>query len=218
MKYRIRTSFAIQSFFFLFLFVDNYFSFFNQSKPFSLFFILTIPPVFVVTLCDEIAYFNKKMVLITLAVVLALTIGLISYQPFNPGVDIMQYYEIVGLSTVVVIAMVLWTFKGWDKIEKAVKQYDDILKMDPYDITSLNNKGVELANLKKHKWAMGYFDKALEVDPNDSAALHNKGVVLSELKKTREATQKANEFLDRALEADPGLDDAKRSGKIILET
>jgi tetratricopeptide (TPR) repeat protein len=217
MKSGIRTSFAIQNFFLLFLFVDNYFSFFNQSKPFSLFFILTIPPVFVVTLCDEIAYFNKKMVLIILAVVLALIFGLVSYQPFNPGVDMMQYYEITVLSTVVVIALVLWTFKEWDKIEKAVKQYDDILKMDPYDITSLNNKGVELANLKKHRLAMGYFDKALEVDPNDSAALHNKGVVLSELKKTREATQKANEFFDRALEADPGLDDAKSSGKIILE-
>lgn len=177
-----------------------------------------MPPFFVVTLCDEIAYFNKKMVLIIMAVVLALTIGLISYQPINPGVDIMQYYEIVGLSTVVVIAMFLWTFKGWDKIEKAVKQYDDILEMDPYDTTSLNNKGVELANLKKHRWAMEYFDRALEVNPNDSAAMHNKGVILSELKKTREATQKANEFFDRALEADPGLDDAKRSGKIILET
>jgi tetratricopeptide (TPR) repeat protein len=217
MKSGIRTSFAIQSFFFLFLFVDNFFSFFNQSKPFSLFFILTIPPVFVVTICDEIAYFNRKMVLIILAVVLALIIGLISYPPFNPGVDIMQYYESTVLSIVVVIAMVLWTFKEWDKIEKAVKQYDDILEMDPHDLTSLNNKGVELANLKKHKWAMEHFDKALEVDPNDSAALHNKGVVLSEFKKTREATQKANEFFDRALEADPGLDDAKRSGKIILE-
>jgi tetratricopeptide (TPR) repeat protein len=218
MKSRIRTSFAIQSFFFLFMFVDNFFSFFNQSKPFSLFFILTMPPFLVVTLCDEIAYFNKKMVLIILALVLALTLGLLSYQPINPGVDMMQYYEITVLSTVVVTALVLWTFKEWDKIEKAVKQYDNILKMDPYDITSLNNKGVELTNLKKHRWAMEYFDKALEVDPNDSAALHNKGVVLSELKKTREATQKANEFFDRALEADPGLDDAKRSGKIILET
>jgi tetratricopeptide (TPR) repeat protein len=217
MKSRIRTSFVIQSFFFFCLFVDNFFSFFNQSKPFSLFFILTITPVFVVILCDEIAYFNKRIVLTILAVVLALIIGLISYQPFNPGVDIMQYYEIAGLSIVVVIAMVLWTFKEWDKIEKAVKQYDDILKMDPYDITSLNNKGVELANLKKHKWAMEYFDKALEVNPNDSTALHNKGVVLSELKKTREATQKANELFDLALEADTGLDDAKRSGKIILE-
>jgi tetratricopeptide (TPR) repeat protein len=217
MKSRIRTSFAIQSFFLLFLFVDNYFSFLNQSKPFSLFFILTIPTFFVVTLCDEITYFNKRIVLTILAVVLALTIGLMSYQPFNPGVDIMQYYEIAGLSTIVVIAMVLWTFKEWDKIEKAVKQYDNILEIDPYDTTSLNNKGVELANLKKHKWAMEHFDKALEVNPNDSAALHNKGVVLSELKKTREATQKANEFFDRALEADPGLDNAKRSGKIILE-
>lgn len=145
MKSRIRTSFAIQSFFLLFLFVDNYFSFFNQSKFFSLFFILTIPTFFVVTLCDEIAYFNKKIVLLILAVVLALTLGLISYKPFNPGVDMMLYYEITVLSTVVVIALVLWTFKGWDKIEKAVKQYDNILKMDPYDITSLNNKGVELA-------------------------------------------------------------------------
>nr|WP_319373382.1 tetratricopeptide repeat protein [uncultured Methanobacterium sp.] len=218
MKSRIRTSFAIQSFFFLFLFVENFFSFFKQSKPFSLFFLLTIPPVFVVTLCDEIAYFNKRIVLIIMAVVLALTLGLISYKPFNPGVDMMQYYEITVLSTVVVIAMVLWAFKEWDKIGKAVKQYDNILEMDPYDITSLNNKGVELANLKKHKLAMECFDKALKVDPNDSAALHNKGVVLSELKKTREAKQKANEFFDRALEADPGLDDAKRSGKIILET
>lgn len=177
-----------------------------------------MPPFFVVTLCDEIAYFNKKIVLIIMAVILALTIGLISYQPFNPGVDMMPYYEITVLSIVVVIALVLWEFKGWDNIEKAVKQYDNILEMNPYDITSLNNKGVELAHLKKHKWAMDYFDKALKVDPNDSAALHNKGVVLSELKKTREATEKANEFFDRALEADPGLDDAKRSGKIILES
>ncbi|EKQ52979.1 MAG: tetratricopeptide repeat protein [Methanobacterium sp. Maddingley MBC34] len=218
MKSRIRTSFAIQSFFLLFLFADNFFSFFNQSKSFSLFFILTIPPVFVVTLCGEIAYFNKKIVLTILAVVLALTIGLISYQPFNPGVDIMQYYEIAGLSTIVVIAMVLWAFKEWDKIEKAVKQYDDILEMNPYDITSLNNKGVELANLKKHKWAMEYFDKALKVDPNDSAALHNKGVLITKFKKTRKDTNKANEYFDRALEADPAFENAKSSGKIILET
>ncbi len=45
-----------------------------------------------------------------------------------------------------------------------------------------------------------------------------KGLFSVNLKKTREATEKANEFFDRALEADPGLDDAKRSGKIILET
>lgn len=168
-------------------------------------------------LCDEMKFFNKKIVLTVLIAVLALAWGLILYKPFNPSVDKIQFYGIAGLLTIFMTASVLWIFRDWDRIEKAVEPYDKILEVNPDDNTSLNNKCVELANLKRYNWAMECFDKVLESDPDDSAALHNKGVVITKLKKTRKATEKANEYFDRALESDPGFKNAKRSGKIILE-
>jgi tetratricopeptide (TPR) repeat protein len=190
----------------------------DQSRLYDLLFIFVVPTTLIIALCDEIGYFNKKIVSTVLVTLLVLAWGLISYLPVNPSVDKIQYDEIAGLLTIFFIVIVFWIFKGWDKIEKAVKPYDKVLEANPDDSTSLNNKGTVLTNLKRYNWSMEYFDKVLELDPDDSAALHNKGVVLTKLKNTRKATEKANEYFDRALEADPGFENAKRSGKIILET
>lgn len=161
-------------------------------------------------------YFNKKIVLTVSIVVLAIAWGLTLYQSFSLSVKI-QNYDITAFLTILVVGFVLWMFHRWDKVEKAVGPYDKIFEDNPDDVTSLNNKGVELTNLKRYNWAMDCFDKVLELNPDDSAALHNKGVVITKLSGTGNAIKKANEYFDRALKSDPGFKNAKSSSKIILE-
>jgi len=189
----------------------------DKPKLNDLFIVLYAPVTIIIMLCDEIGYFNRKIVS-TALIILILAWCLILYSDYTSTVDKIQYYGINGLLAIFIILAVLWMFRNWNKIEKAVEPYNKILGINPDDTISLNNKGVELTHMKKYNWAMDYFDKVLELDPDDSAALHNKGVVITKLKKTRKATEKANEYFDRALKSDPGFENAKHSGKMILET
>lgn len=168
----------------------------------------------VITLCDEIGYFNRKIISMTFI----LAWVLILYFDFTSTTDKVLLYGINGLLVILFIAVVLWMFRTWNKIEKAVKPYNKALEINPDDTTALNNKGVELTHLKRYNWARDYFDRVLELKPQDAAALHNKGVVLRKLRKTMKVTENANEYHDLALEVDPGFENAKLSGKMILET
>jgi tetratricopeptide (TPR) repeat protein len=112
----------------------------------------------------------------------------------------------------------LYSYKKILKYKKEVKTYDETLEINPEDVTAWNNKGAITANFKAYNEAIEYFDKVLELEPEDAAALHNKGVVLTTFKRVLKTTAKANEYMDRALEADPGFEKVKKEGKIILET
>lgn len=78
--------------------------------------------------------------------------------------------------------------------------------MNSRDITAWNNKGTAFAKI-------GLNQEAIEIDPEDSGAWHNKGVIFDNLRKPQEAIK----FYDKALILDPKLENAKKSGKIILE-
>jgi tetratricopeptide (TPR) repeat protein len=167
---------------------------------------------------DAMAYFNRK-------VALAIGIGglgimwILNFtQTRGQGVDWLVYYILLVFFTLGIIVAIISIFKSWNKIENVLDPYDNVLGVNPNDTISLNNKGVELTNLKRFKWALECFDKVLELEPEDAAALHNKGVLITKLEKTRTAANKANEYFDRALKSDPGFENAKRSGKIILES
>jgi tetratricopeptide (TPR) repeat protein len=125
------------------------------------------------------------------------------------------------INSILLFFLTIATIYGYKKIlkyKKEVKTYDETLEINPEDITAWNNKGAITANFKAYNEAIEYFDKVLELEPEDAAALHNKGVVLTTFKRTQKATAQANEYMYRALEADPGFKMAKKEGKIILET
>lgn len=94
-----------------------------------------------------------------------------------------------------------------------ISQYDIILKLNSRDITAWNNKGTAFAKIGLNQEAITCFDKVLEIDPEDGGAWHNKGVIFDNLRKPQEAIK----FYDKALILDPKLENAKKSGKIILE-
>ena len=183
-----------------------------SPSSYKMFFGFLMLVLFIIALFDEIAYFNKKFVSLLLTVSLVFILGVMFFQP-DPSFNETDYL-IVGISTVFVFVSVLLIIREWDKIEKAVGPYDKSLEVNPDDIKSWNNKGVELMNIRRFQWAMECFDKVLELEPDDSAALHNKGVILTKLSKHKKAT----EYFDRALEVDPGFENAKKRGEIILET
>ena len=207
--------FILQIIILLLMFI-GYFGWFlmGHSSSFSSFFIIGMPTSIIIGLSDEMAYFNKKVVATVMTILLVLTWGLILYQPPSPRVNSTEFYGIAGLSTIFVIIVVALVFREWNKIIKATRPYDETLEINPEDIVSLNNKGVELVNLKRIRWAIEYFDKVLGLEPDDSAALHNKGVALTKQRKHR----KAVEYFDKALNVDPGFENAKRKGELILET
>lgn len=125
------------------------------------------------------------------------------------------------INSLFLVGFIIATIYGYKKIlkyKKEVKTYDETLEINPEDVTALNNKGAITANFKAYNEAMDYFDKVLELELDDAAALHNKGLVLTKFERTRKATAKAIEYMDMALEADPGFEMAKKEGKIILET
>jgi len=50
-------------------------------------------------------------------------------------------------------------------MEKKIEAYDKVLKINPNDTTTLNNKGVQLVRQTKYTQAIKSFDKVLGIDP-----------------------------------------------------
>lgn len=55
---------------------------------------------------------------------------------------------------------------------------DETLKMDPNNITALNNKGSILLNMGNYSEAISNFDTVLSINENNTDALNNKGIAL----------------------------------------
>jgi len=63
----------------------------------------------------------------------------------------------------------VWNNKGsllgeLGKLEEAIRCFDEAVKIDPQDISSLYNKGFILHKLGKQKEALKYFNQVLEID------------------------------------------------------
>ena len=159
-------------------------------------------------------YYNKFLYQVVLILVLSIMWIVIYIQPISHGVDTMVYYVETGLLTIMLIWMFIYLPKEWEKKEKALKPYNEVLTTNPNDIIALNNKGFELTRQRKYKKAMKCFDRILEINSEDSAALHNKGVLLDKKGKI----DKGRTYFDKSLELDPRLEKAKEEGKLILES
>ncbi|HSF49968.1 MAG TPA: tetratricopeptide repeat protein [Nitrososphaeraceae archaeon] len=81
------------------------------------------------------------------------------------------------------------------KTDEALKCYDQVLSIDPNNLSALNDKGYLLNKLGRYNEALEYFNKALSIDPTYVDALLNKGNSLSCLNKH----DKAINFYDQVL-------------------
>ena len=63
----------------------------------------------------------------------------------------------------------------------AMTYYDKALKLDPYNIHILIDKGTALYTLGNYSGSIIYFDEALKIDPYHVNALSNKGLALDSL-------------------------------------
>ena len=58
-----------------------------------------------------------------------------------------------------------------DKYQEAIVYLDNVLDIDPDNVTALNKTGYSLNNLERYEEALGYYDKALAIEPNDTDVL-----------------------------------------------
>lgn len=89
------------------------------------------------------------------------------------------------------------TFYFQRKYEKAIKMYDDLLKIYPRDFYTLCNKGAALSRIGKHDEAIDYFTKALKIDPTNAYAWRHKAIIhfrLYELKLGLKCMEKARKI------------------------
>ena len=91
-------------------------------------------------------------------------------------------------------------FKHQNKKEflKAESIYKKILNISPNDISTLNNLGNVLRELKKYKESIYYFDKALNIKPQDIITNYNFGLLFYKL----EEYEKSAVFYNKVVEID----------------
>ena len=85
------------------------------------------------------------------------------------------------------------------KYEEAILYYTKALKINPKDVRSLFNKGVDLLMLRRPAEALECFDRALKINPHDAEIWSNRGIALRALGRIEEAI----ECYDRALAINP---------------
>ena len=118
------------------------------------------------------------------------------------------YYSAAGVSTLSILALAIWTLKRWIKNETSLKGCDEALRINPDDITALNNKGVVLTSQGEYDDAMECFDKVLEIAPEDDVTLQNKDMLGLKLQ---------NKTFSKQLSDNPQLQIIEKEGRSILE-
>lgn len=122
-------------------------------------------------------------------------------------------FYIYILPFICILAFAVYGQKRIRKYQKAVKPYENAIKVNPKDTTAWNNKGATIAKLKAYRAAIQCFNRVIEINPKDAAALYNIGVVLMELGNLHEALK----YYNMAQDLDPGFKNAKEAGEMILE-
>ncbi len=152
--------------------------------------------------------YDRNSILLVSSIILALMwiLGFTQVPAENT-----TFYLILGGFTLLAVLWIIYAIKSEEKKQKKLEYYDDILFGNPYDLATLNNKGVELASQGKKRKAMECFNSVLEIDPDDAAALSNKGIIMK-----GKDYYASKEYIERAENLDPGLEKAIVSGKLIL--
>ena len=80
-------------------------------------------------------------------------------------------------------------------------------------VEALDNKGLALGELGKHKEAIECFNKSLEINSINGVAWNNKGIILALLEKYEEAI----ECFDKAIEINPRDENAIGARELALK-
>lgn len=161
---------------------------------------------------DRIGFLNKNLYLITGAIILVL-MSVVIYLIIIKGFYNLStvYLMSIGIFELTYCLVVHKTFQI-DKFNPIIQNYRRIFENNPKDASCWHNFGVDLALAGRYYMAIRCFDKVLELDPQDYLALYNKSVVLRRI-----LNQEFRKYREKALDIDPNLDNAKKSGKTILK-
>jgi tetratricopeptide (TPR) repeat protein len=164
----------------------------------------------------KMKYYNYMLYLSLTAIILVVVNTLILNQTFSPEYhgSNRDSYIIVMVFILTIIYGTYGIIKEMDLYQHVIKSFEKDLITDPMDTKALNNKGAALSERNFNQEALKCFDKILEIDSKDAVAWHNRGVMLDKLRKHREAIK----CYDKALKLDPKFENAKNTGKIILES
>jgi tetratricopeptide (TPR) repeat protein len=164
---------------------------------------------FLIFIMMGIFEFRGYKIVYVLSAVLLIVMWIVSFiKPISPDVNETFYYIEIGLITLAISMLFVDSLKRLRKKKKALEPYDKALELDPNDIMSLNNKGVELSRQKRYKDAMECFDKIVEIDSEDVIVLNNKKVLEKFVK---------NRTLADYIADTPKLEVNEKNDKQILE-
>lgn len=186
----------------------------NLSSPINILLIGTAILAVVTSVFENKKIYNKNLYFISIFLLIFPMLVIYVWFIVNRGELSLYNFSLVIIFVLIIMWAVYATVRRLDSVNVGIREYDSDLKMDPDNITILNNKGVVLANLKEYQAAIECFDKVLELKSDDAVAWHNKGVVLDRIRKQDEAVK----CYDKALSIDSKFDvSAREDGKILLE-
>ena len=86
-----------------------------------------------------------------------------------------------------------------NKLNVAQDLYNQILKIDPGHVSTLNNLGAIFTHLKEHQKAKGCYEKAIKINSNHAGSHYNLGNLFKELGEN----QKAKKSFEKAIDLNP---------------
>ena len=99
------------------------------------------------------------------------------------------------------------------KTDVAQGLYNQVLKINPYHLSALNNIAVIFTNLKEYKKAKECCEKAIEINPNYADAHYNLGLIFHNLKDS----QRAKACYEKTIEINPNFIAALNNLGVIFE-
>jgi len=73
------------------------------------------------------------------------------------------------------------------EFENAIKLYDEVIRIQPENISALVNKANVLDYLGNHSEAIAWYNSALDIDPDNAEIWYNKGTTLKKTGNEEEA-------------------------------
>ena len=99
------------------------------------------------------------------------------------------------------------------RLDVAQELYNQILKIDPGHVSTLNNLGTLYVNLKEHQKAKDCYEKVIKINPNYADAYNNLGVIFKNLGEI----QKAKDCYEKVIKINPNYANAHNNLGVILQ-
>ncbi len=105
-------------------------------------------------------------------------------------------------------------FEKVGMFDKAIKDYDKAIALNPSYTEPYNNRGILFENMGRFDEAIEEFDKAITLDPSYSLAYNNRGVVFYNMGRFDEAM----EDFDKAIALNPSYSDAYHNRELVYNS